>query len=100
RFLTASGTYKQERNLLGMPKRGKFSMDVTVINTATKAEYKDIKLTVAYCSQTNTELARKNYVAYYYLPPNSQKTFPMELDEAPDATAKINLGVIGATPVQ
>lgn len=92
-YLTADCTYRYRFFA------ERFEIEGAVYNAASLATFKDIVVTLIYYSNTNTELARKNYVLYEYVYPNSSTTFKWNV-EAPDETKKISAVVRKATGVE
>jgi len=68
-----------------------------VLNSATIAKYKDLKIKVELYSKTKTVISNKTYVFYEYYLPNSKKNFSLKID-APNAMKSFGTFVTGATP--
>jgi hypothetical protein len=72
-FISAEGTYRD--NFWG----DAIKMSVVLSNTATVANFKDIKLKVTFYSKTDTELDVKYYTIYENLPAHSTITHQMKI---------------------
>lgn len=92
RFLKAEGTYRT--NFWG----DQMVIEGTIVSTATVANFKDVVVRVALLSETDTELERENYVIYQRFPAHGRTDFTLRVKRS-KAAKKVNLDVVGATPL-
>jgi hypothetical protein len=90
-FLDASGNYRE--NLFGDAMK----VNGTIKNNATVANYKDVVVEVIFYSETDTELDRKQYTIFDFVPAHSTVTFKLKIDR-PQACKKLGWNAISATP--
>ena len=69
-----------------------------IVNKATLAKYKDIKVRVTYYSQTKTLIDEEAYIFYEFYDPNSTKQFSLKVDP-PKAYKTFGFELIYATGV-
>lgn len=91
RFLTASGTYRENFSGTKMKVFGK------VTSTATVANFKDVVIEFTYYSSTDTELGSDRYVLYEFVNAGKTVSFNWKLD-VPSACTKLGWDVVSATP--
>jgi hypothetical protein len=70
----------------------------SIINKATLAKYKDVKVRVTYYSKTKTLIQEKTYVFYEFYNPNSKKQFSLKV-EPPIAYKTFGFELIDANGV-
>ena len=90
RFLNASGTW--DVNFWG----NKYTINGTVTNNATVANYKDVVIDVIFYTKTKSVITTKQYVLYEYVPAHSNVKFEWKL-ERPDGTESLGWDVASAS---
>lgn len=71
-----------------------------VKNKATLAKFKDLRVTVAFYSQTKTLIREDAFVIYEYYPPGTTQNLSFKIAEIPSAYDSFNFRITGATPVE
>lgn len=69
----------------------------TIINSATLAKFKDVKILVTYYSQTDTPISTEEKIFYEFYAPNSTTVFELKV-YPPTDMAKFGIEVKSATP--
>ena len=89
RFLDASGSWSE--NFWG----NKYTINGTVTNSATVANYKDVVINVTFYTKTKTEISTKQYVLDEFVPAHSTKKFEWKL-ERPNGAEGLGWDVVSA----
>jgi hypothetical protein len=89
RFLSADGTWSE--NFWG----NKYTINGTVTNSATVANYKDVVINVTFYTKTKSEISSKQYVLYEFVPAHSTKKFEWKL-ERPNGAESLGWDVSSA----
>jgi hypothetical protein len=69
----------------------------TIVNSATLAKFKDVKIIVTYYSQTDTPISTEEKIFYEFYTPNSNTPFELKV-YPPEDMAKFGLEVKSAAP--
>lgn len=71
-----------------------------IVNTATLAKFKDVRVKVSFYSKTQTLISQQAYIIYEYSEPNTKKHFSIKIAEVPTAYDTFNFEVTEATVVE
>lgn len=88
-FLSTTGSYR--------PNLGGYKMVIEgyIMNTATKATYKDVVIEFVFYTKTDSELSREKRVFYEYYTPGQKRDFKLRI-KTPRSTEKVNWRVVSA----
>ena len=91
-YLQVRGTYR--RNFIDQ-----LVLEGNIVNAATLARFKDPVVSVSWYSQTQTELATKQYPVYEFLRPQGSTHFKFKTN-APGEVATVAMSITSATPIE
>lgn len=106
-YLTVDGTMRADEvqtRSEGLFHSAEYSPDGntihgTIVNSATLAKFKDVKILITYYSQTDTPINTEEKIFYEFYTPNSTTAFELKV-YPPSDMAKFGMEVKSATPVQ
>ena len=74
-------------------------LEGTISNSATLANFKDVKINITWLSKTNSELESKEYTIYELVSAKGSATFKLKELFYPKETKGVSMKILGATSV-
>jgi hypothetical protein len=71
-----------------------------IVNKATLARFKDVKIKVTFYSKTQTAISEQIFTIYEFFEPNTKKDFSIRINNLPDGYNTFSVEVLEATPVE
>lgn len=91
-YLSAEFTFR--KNLIS-----EMVLEGTISNSATLANFKDVKINITWLSKTNSELESKEYTIYELVSAKGSATFKLKELFYPKETKGVSMKILGATSV-